>query len=83
MVQGLSCSVARGIFPNQGRNPYLLHQQADSLPLSHQGSPRVIISFYLFLIEEQLLYSIVLVSAIHQHDQRCYKLKEGRPRCEL
>ena len=47
------------------------------------GSPRVVISFYLFLIEEQLLYSIVLVSAIRQHEQRCYKLKEGRPRCEL
>ena len=35
----LSCSVACGIFLNQGSNPYLLHWQADSLPLSHQGSP--------------------------------------------
>ena len=83
MVQGLSCSASCGIFPDQGWNSYLLHWQADSFPLSHQGSPRVIIGFYLFLIEEQLLYSIVLVSAVHQHDQRCYKLKEGRPRCEL
>ena len=27
-----------GIFPDQGWNPCLLHWQADSLPLSHQGS---------------------------------------------
>ena len=28
-----------GIFQVQGSNPSLLHWQADSLPLSHQGSP--------------------------------------------
>ena len=28
-----------GVFPDQGSNLYLLHWQADSLPLSHQGSP--------------------------------------------
>ena len=28
-----------GIFPTQGLNPHLLHLQADSLPLSHLGSP--------------------------------------------
>ena len=39
VVQGLSCSEAHRIFPDQGSNPYLLHWQADSLPLSHQGSP--------------------------------------------
>ena len=38
MVHGLSCSTACGIFPDPGSNPYLLHWQADSLPLSHQGS---------------------------------------------
>ena len=27
------------VFPDQGLNPCLLHWQADSLPLSHQGSP--------------------------------------------
>ena len=27
------------IFPDRGSNPCLLHWQADSLPLSHQGSP--------------------------------------------
>ena len=30
---------ACGIFPHEGSNPCFLHQQADSLPLSHQGSP--------------------------------------------
>ena len=39
VVRGLSCSKACGIFPDQGSNPHLLHWQADSLPLSHQGSP--------------------------------------------
>ena len=33
---------SRGIFPTQGLNPSLLHWQADSLPLSHQGSLYVI-----------------------------------------
>ena len=28
----------QGIFPTQGSNPRLLHGQADSLLLSHQGS---------------------------------------------
>ena len=36
---GLSCSMACGIFPDQGSNSCLLRRQADSLPLSHQGSP--------------------------------------------
>ena len=29
----------QGIFPTQGSDPCLPHWQADSLPLSHQGSP--------------------------------------------
>ena len=39
VVRGLSCSVARGIFPDQGSNPCLLHGQVCSLSLSHQVSP--------------------------------------------
>ena len=34
-----NCSVACGIFPDQGSNPCPLHWQADSQPLRHQGSP--------------------------------------------
>ena len=30
VVHGLSCSAARGIFPDQGSNPCPLHWQADS-----------------------------------------------------
>ena len=39
VAHGPSCSVARGIFPDQGSNPCPLHWQADSQPLRHQGSP--------------------------------------------
>ena len=39
VAYGPSCSVARGIFPDQGSNPCPLHWQADSQPLCHQGSP--------------------------------------------
>ena len=38
-----SCSVACGIFPDQGSNPCALHWQADSQPLRHQGSPACLI----------------------------------------
>ena len=38
----LSCSRACGVFPDLGSNPRLLHRQADSLPLSHQGSPKAL-----------------------------------------
>ena len=34
----LSWSAARGVFLDQGWSPHLLHQQAASLPLSHQES---------------------------------------------
>ena len=39
VAQGLSCSAACGIFPDQGSNSCPLHWQADSQPLRHQGSP--------------------------------------------
>ena len=38
VAHGPSCSMARGIFPDQGSNPCPLHWQADSQPLRHQGS---------------------------------------------
>ena len=38
---GVGCHfLLQGIFPIQGLNLCFLHWQADSLPLSHQGSPR-------------------------------------------
>ena len=37
---GVGChSLLQGIFLTQGLNSYLLHWQADPLPLSHLGSP--------------------------------------------
>ena len=39
VAYGLSCSAACGIFPDQGSNLCLLHWQADSYPLHHQGRP--------------------------------------------
>ena len=39
VAHGPSCSVACGIFPDQGSNPCPLHWQADSQPLLHQVSP--------------------------------------------
>ena len=41
VAHGPRCSVACGIFPDQGSNPCPLHWQADSQPLHHQGSPWV------------------------------------------
>ena len=38
VAQELSCSLAPGIFPEEGSNPCLLHWQGDSLSLSHLGS---------------------------------------------
>ena len=37
-----SCFAARGILPDQGPNPCPLHWQADSQPLRHQGSPKIL-----------------------------------------
>ena len=39
VAHGPSRSAACGILPDQGSNPCPLHRQADSQPLSHQGSP--------------------------------------------
>ena len=43
MAHGLSCAVAHEIFLDQGSNPWPLHWQVDSLPLSHQGSLRALV----------------------------------------
>ena len=50
VTHGPNRSAARGILPDQGSNPCPLHWQADSQPLCHQGSPRMISFFnYLFI----------------------------------
>ena len=47
VAHGPSCSTACGILPDQGSNPCPLHQQADSQPLRHQGSP---VAYFLITI---------------------------------
>ena len=49
MAHGFSDSEACGIFPNQGWNLGLLHWQVESLPLSHQGSPKACNLKYLLM----------------------------------
>ncbi|XP_030715399.1 lymphocyte antigen 96 isoform X1 [Orcinus orca] len=44
MTHGPSPSAACGIFLDRGTNPCPLHQEADSQPLRHQGSP----NYFLF-----------------------------------
>ena len=54
VAHGPSCSVACGIFPDQGSNLCPLHWQADSHPLRHQGSP-------IYLTFKEKLFSKVVV----------------------
>ena len=42
VVHRLSCSMACGIFLDQGSNPCPLHFQIDSYPLDQQGSPKYV-----------------------------------------
>ena len=75
VVLELSCSAACGIFPDQESNPCLLHWQADSSPLSHQGSPgfcfspKQIIDFLAVIVPGQVqavissLPSVTMMSA--------------------
>ena len=42
VVRGRNCSVARGIFLDQGSNLCLLRCTVDSVSLDHQGSPRLL-----------------------------------------
>ena len=59
MAHGLSCSVACGIFPDQGPNPCPLHWQVDSQPLCHQRCPYI--SDFIYL---NLIYFISLAKAL-------------------
>ena len=60
VAHGLSCSVACGIFLDQGSNLCLLHWQADSLVLRYQGSPHMVLLFLAFW-GSFILFSIVTV----------------------
>ena len=51
IVHRLSSSTTHGIFPDQESNPCLLHGQADSSPLSHQGNPTLSFSLQISTFE--------------------------------
>ena len=55
MVHGLSCSVACGVFPDQGLNLCPLHWLADSYSLRHQGSPDLFFIFKNLIHLEHIL----------------------------
>ena len=57
----LGCSVVCGIFPDQGLNPCPLHWQADSLPLSHQRSPKYVF-FFFFQIPHKWDHTCLFIS---------------------
>ena len=49
VAHGPSRSAARGILPDQGPNPRPPHWQADNQPLRHQGSPKFVFWFLVFV----------------------------------
>ena len=55
MAHGLSCSVACGVFPDQGLNLCPLHWLADSYSLHHQGSPDLFFIFKNLIHLEHIL----------------------------
>ena len=67
----------QGIFPTQGLNPYLLHWQADSLPLSHPRSPlkngRHV--FFNFLAEPCVMWDLSSLTRDRSHAPRSGSLE--------
>ena len=76
VAHGPSCSVACGIFPDQGSNPCPLHWQADSQPLRHQGSPLLclvnIYSFFFFYSSAHCHLSLAFISSTISHSFSLY-----------
>ena len=59
MAHGPSRSAACGILPDWGTNPCPLHQQADSQPLRHQGSPTFFfLKFHIYVIAYGICLSL-------------------------
>ena len=64
VAHGRSCSVACGIFPDQGPNPCPLHWQADSQPLRHQGSPSESFCLFVHLTGEDVVLTSMFLPGI-------------------
>ena len=56
--------MARGLVLYQGLNSCLLHWQADSLPLSHQGSPKVYFFSFFFKKSSPLLLEALSLARV-------------------
>ena len=54
ILECVAVSFSRGIFPPQGLNPHSLHWQADSSPLSYQGSPHTCIYTHTTRVDQDL-----------------------------
>ena len=87
VAHGLSCSVACGIFPDQGSNQCPLRRQADSYPLYHQGSYKVNCllkntrnekKYYIFTIFGTLGIKVSSGIISHQHEKFNYFLYQER-----
>ena len=60
---GVGChALFQGIFPNQGLNPHLLHCRRILYCLSHQGSPRMFITFIFDKTKKETIINIMLFS---------------------
>ena len=72
VAHGPSCSVACGIFPDQGSNPRPLHWQADAQPLCHQGSPPLllILSISISLTLKKLVSTAPVICIPHSSKRR-------------
>ena len=67
----------QGFFPTQGSNPYPLHWQVDSLPLSHHGSPSqdqsIIILFMHYLYKSthlninDIIYKVYIICKTYMY----------------
>ena len=67
VAHGLSSSMACGIFQDQGSNLCLLHWQADSLSLSHQGSLNAL---------SNLTFTAILCVSCYYHTEEKVKVRK-------
>ena len=63
-ANGLSCSMAHGVFPDQESNSCLLQWQTFPLPLSHQGSPRFFDDGHSARVRWYLIVVLICISLI-------------------
>ena len=85
VVDGLSCSVARGIFPDQTSNLCALPWHMDSYPLYQQGSSLYDFCCFKFvrLSVAQNVVWYIFVNLPHEHENNVCSVVAIIHRCEL